>query len=341
MGYMPVYLGFNFSKQIGDLRLGSRSSFGVSINDSQSNGTDSAVEVRQFYGTAGGDWGEVLIGKDFGLFSRSNTFLDELLPGYGQVSDTLGLVDGGGASFGNIGTGYPYPFPTSQITYRSPEMSGFRAAVGIMDPVHANEDKKSADGKVVHKSYQKGPRLESELTYQFDISDTKVYSWVNGTYQTSSNTNTDKTAADHDVYKKLKSKGIGYGVQIRHGGLSVTASGFNARGVHPFFSNNFNKADLLNIKSRGHLLQTSYQFGANRVALSYGRTKDDGVMDGVTNKSDAKGANYTTRGIGYFRDINEHLTLAGEYNSFKWDGRRGNKYGERTNALALGAVVKF
>ena len=86
----------------------------------------------------------MLFGKDFGLFSRSNILLDEMLSGYGQVSDVLGLVDGGGVSFGNIGTGYPYPFPTSQITYRSPEMSGLRIAAGIMDPVDTTEDTSKA-----------------------------------------------------------------------------------------------------------------------------------------------------------------------------------------------------
>src|SRR5690606_37065357 len=114
---------------------GGRSSFWVTINDSQDNATETGIDVRQFYGTVSGSWGEVLFGKDFGLFGRSNIMLDEFLTAYGQSSDTLGLVDGGGVSFGNIGTGYPYPFPTSQITYRSPVMNGFRAAVGIMDPV--------------------------------------------------------------------------------------------------------------------------------------------------------------------------------------------------------------
>lgn len=109
MGFLPNWIGFNFGKQMGDLKLGARSSFWVTINDSEQNGTDTAIDVRQFYGTVAGDWGEVLVGKDFGLFSRSNIFLDELLSGYGQVSDTLGLVDFGGVSFGNIGTGYPYP----------------------------------------------------------------------------------------------------------------------------------------------------------------------------------------------------------------------------------------
>lgn len=321
MGFLPNYVGFNFSKQVGDLKLGGRASFWATINDSDENGTGTDIDVRQFYGTVGGDWGEVLIGKDFGLFGRSNIFLDELLPGYGQVSDTLGLVDGGGVSFGNIGTGYIYAFPTSQITYRSPEMSGFRAAVGIMDPAD------TTDNSPAGKSYQKNPRIESELTYQFNVSDTKVYSWINGQYQTSDNT--DNTVS------KLKSKGVGYGVQVKHGGLSLTASGFKAKGMHPLFSNNLGKAALRDIDSKGNLLQGSYQFGANRVALSYGRTKDDGNLLGVA-------ADYKTRGVAYFRDINANLSLVAEYNRFDVDGRKGNSaVNERTNTLALGAVLKF
>ena len=129
MGFLPNYIGFNFGKQVDGLKLGGRSSLWVTINDSEQNGTGTAIDVRQFYATASSpEWGEVLFGKDFGLFARSNILLDELLAGYGQVSDTLGLVDGGGVSFGNIGSGYPYPFPTSQITYRSPLMSGLRIA---------------------------------------------------------------------------------------------------------------------------------------------------------------------------------------------------------------------
>lgn len=333
MGFLPNYIGFNFSKQVGDLKLGGRASFWATINDGDENGTGTDIDVRQFYGTVGGDWGEVLIGKDFGLFARSNIFLDELLPGYGQVSDTLGLVDGGGVSFGNIGTGYPYAFPTSQITYRSPEMNGFRAAVGIMDPADTTTRRDTA-GNAIGKAYQKNPRLESELTYQFDVKNTKVFTWVNGTYQTSDNTNKTNNAT-HDDYKKLKSKGVGYGVQVKHGGLSLTASGFKAKGIHPFFSNNLGKANLRDIDSKGNLLQGSYQFGANRVALSYGRTKDDGNTLGTA-------ADFKTRGVAYFRDINANFSLVAEYNRFDIDGRKGNTaVNERTNTLALGAVLKF
>lgn len=189
MGFLPNYIGFNFGRKIDELSLGGRASFWVTINDSETDGTDTAIDVRQFYGTVAGDWGEVLIGKDFGLFSRSNIFLDELLAGFGNPSDTLGLVDGKGVSFGNIGTGYPYPFPTSQITYRNNDLlPGLRIAVGILDPIDSNQIDKDASDGLDDKAYQDNPRYESEVSYQFDLAGAQVYSWINGGYQTSKNT---------------------------------------------------------------------------------------------------------------------------------------------------------
>ena len=322
MGFLPNTLGFNMGKQIDGLKLGARASFWVTINDSDDNGTGTDIDVRQFYGTAAGEWGEVLIGKDFGLFARSNILLDELLTGYGQVSDTLGLVDGGGVSFGNIGSGYPYPFPTSQITYRSPGMSGARIAVGVMDPVDTN------DSSTMGKAYQKNPRFESELTYQFDVAGAEIYSWLNGGYQTSENT--DSTV------KSVTSKGLGYGVQAKMGNFSVSGSGFTAKGINPFFTNNVGNATLRDIDSKGYLAQGSYRFGKNRLALSYGKTKDDG------NGAVATGADYETRGIALFRDINDNLKLVAEYNQFEIDGHKGNSLvNEDTNTFAVGAVLTW
>jgi hypothetical protein len=322
MGFLPNYLGFNMTKQVDDLKLGARASFWVTINDSETNGTDTAIDVRQFYGTvANKEWGEVLIGKDFGLFARSNILLDEMLAGYGQVSDSLGLVDGGGVSFGNIGSGYPYPFPTSQITYRTPVMDGLRVAVGILDPVDTN------DSSALGKAYQKNPRTESEITYQFDVGGAKIYSWLNGSYQTSDNT-------DSNV-ESVTSKGVGYGVQAKMGGLSLTGSGFQAKGINPFFTNNAGEATLRNVDSNGYLVQGSYTLGKNRLALSYGKTEDDG--NGVV----GSGADYETRGIALFHEVNANLKLVAEYNQFQIKGHDTSAQNEDTDTFAVGAVLTW
>lgn len=323
MGFLPNYIGFNFSKKVGDLKLGGRSSFWVTINDSEKNSTESGIDVRQFYATVANDeWGEVLLGKDFGLFARSNILLDEFLTGYGQVSDTLGLVDFGGVSFGNIGTGYPYPFPTAQVTYRSPVMNGLRVAVGIMDPVDTSSDTDAA----LNKAYQDTPRFETEITYQFEAGGAQFYTWLGGMQQSSDNTDSSVQSVD--------SKGISYGVQAKMGAFSLTASGFQAEGINPFYTNNAGEGLLREVDSDGYLLQGSYRFGKNRLALSYGKTEDEG--NGLGNAAD-----FETRGIGLFHSVNDNLTLVAELNEVEVRGRKGYTLQEDTRTFAIGAALSF
>ncbi|QTP60187.1 porin [Billgrantia antri] len=316
MGFLPNWIGFNASREVGALTLAARSSFWVTINDSDDNGTETGIDVRQFYGTIEGDWGEVLVGKDFGLFARSNIFLDQLLSGHGQVSDTLGLVDFGGVSFGNIGSGYPYPFPSAQITYRTPKAGGLRLAAGIFDPVH------TADESPLGRRYEEAPRFESELTWETTLGGIDVYTWLNGQYQTSEN-------SDDDV-DEVTSRGLGYGVQAAMGSLTLSASGFNAKGINAFFTNNVGNAALREVDSDGYLLQGGYRFGANRVALSFGETEDE-----------QSGLEFQTRGLALFHDINDYLTLVGEVNRHDITALDGGSDVEQTDTVALGVTMSW
>ncbi|KAF0806206.1 hypothetical protein A6D6_01786 [Alcanivorax xiamenensis] len=319
MGFLPNWIGFNVSRQAGDLKLGARSSFWVTINDSETNGTETGIDVRQFYGTIDGGWGQVLIGKDFGLFARSNILRDELLSGFGQASDTLGLMDGGGVSFGNIGTGYPYPFPSAQITYRSPQQHALKVAVGVLDPYDSN------DVGGTGKAYQSAPRFETEVSYQTSLGATELYAWINGAYQTSENT--DSTIED------VTSRGLGYGVQAKLGGTSITASGFDAEGMHPLFSNNLGQANLREIDSKGYLLQFGQQIDKFRLALSYGRSEDDGNLLGGE-------ADYENKAVLLSYAVNDSLKLLGNFSRFEIDDKQAGEI-ESTDTLAVGAALSW
>lgn len=320
MGFLPNYIGFNFSKQVGDLKLGGRSSFWVSINDSDSSPTATGIDVRQFYGTVDAAWGQVLIGKDFGLFNRSNIFLDEILLGYGNVSDTLALVDGGGVSFGNIGSGYIYPLPTAQITYRTPDVSGFKLAIGLLDPAHT-----AGAG-----SEENMPRIESELTFNKKIGEGSLTAWTNVMYQ--------KSKVDNG--NSVKTSGIGYGLQGKIAGFGLTASGFTASGagwlVGPADASALaipvaNAGD--EIDSDGYLVQGSYTFGPARLVASYGQTKVD---YGTAFLGDLKDKTMTG---AVFYAVNSVLNLVAEYNVNEIKLDSGSK--EKTNTIALGATLSF
>ncbi|WP_417225563.1 porin [Amphritea sp.] len=305
MGFLPNYIGFNVAKQVDGLTVGGRSSFWVSINDSNQDGdntkTDSMIDVRQFYATVDGDFGQVLFGKDFGLYARSNIFGDELLMGVGFAPKTTANT-----TFGNITTGYPYANPTAQITYRTPVMSGFQVAVGVLDPNTTggtSDDTNSA-------------RFETEATYNADYDGVTVKAWLGGAIGDSATAGVD-------------ANGISYGARVGVAGFALSASGFNQEGISSVFASN----TLVNsAESDGYLIQGSYAFNANRVVLSYGQTEDTAAGSSVTTQNSLTGA-------ALFHKINDNLSLVAEYTVHKTDN--GTIDTTQTDTMALGATLSW
>ena len=324
-GFLPSNIGFNFAKQLSDVKIGMRSSFWVSLSDTDNNrdaspadlGTGSLIDVRQFYATVSGSWGEVLLGKDFGLYNRANILGDELLLGFGQTSDFFGLVDGGNVSFGNIATGYTYPMPKAQMTYRTPDMSGFKLAVGIMDP-----------NKTAGDSSEELPRFEAELMYNTSFNEnSSMKAWVSGVAQTSEINDVEQNQS-----------GIGYGVNVMFSGLSLTASGYSSKGLgHVAGLDHIVGVDT--IESDGYLVQAAYTMGDNRVVLTYGEseTTDAGNVEVVGIVGDAVHSN---TGIAYFRTIVPGVTAVFEYNNTEVDATN-SLIAEDNNTFSIGAVVTF
>ena len=276
--FLPNTIGFNFSKEVGDLTMGGRSSFWSTINDSLTSPTDTAIDVRQLYATVDGSFGQVLIGKDFGLYARSNIFLDEILLGFGSP----GLAPTG-VSFGNIRTGYPYPTPSAQITYRSPDVGGLKVAAGIFEPANTTPGAQSE---------QSAPRFEAEVTYGADLNGVALTGWLNGRSQKSENATTS-----------VDSTGLGYGLRASVAGLSVTASGFTSDGDAPVL---IVDGAIAEEDADGYLVQGSYTLGANRFVLSYGETDSEQGDFETENTS-----------VAVFHNVNSNLKLVAEYNMFE------------------------
>ncbi|MBW4934531.1 porin [Marinobacter sp. F4206] len=303
MGFLPNTIGFNFSKEVGDLTMGGRSSFWSTINDSLQSPTDTAIDVRQLYATVDGSFGQVLIGKDFGLYARSNIFLDEILMGFGSPGAPTGV------SFGNIRTGYPYPNPSAQITYRTPDLGGLNVAAGIFEPANTTPGAQSE---------QSAPRLEAEVAYSADLSGVALTGWVNGRSQKSENATTS-----------VDSTGLGYGVRAAVAGFSLTASGFTSEGDVPVLITD-TAAPLAEEDADGYLVQGSYTLGANRFVLSYGETDSDQADFETENTS-----------LAVFHDVNSNFKLVAEYNMFEQATKSTGADAAEIDTLALGAIVTF
>lgn len=318
MGFLPNNIGFGYGKQLDDLKVEVRSSFWVSINDTDLSrganalGTNSLIDVRQFYAKLSGDWGSVTLGKDFGLFNRTNILGDELLLGYGQTSDTFGLVDGGNVSFGNISTGYSYPMPKAQITYRINEINGFNLAVGVMDP-----------NKVAADSSESAPRFEFEASYAAELESVAFKGWLNGISQSS-----EVAGVDQDQ------SGLGYGVNVKFSSVSLTASGYSAEGVG-FVAGLDNIVGAETNESEGYLLQASYTMGNNRFVVSSGETENKDTANAA-----AGATTHSNLALAYFRTVRPGVIVVAEFNNTESENSM-TRIAEDNNTFAIGTVVTF
>ncbi len=318
MGFLPNTIGFNLSKQLDDTKISMRSAFSVSINDSDNFrdaspadlGTGTLIDVRQFYAKISGSWGEVRVGKDFGIFNITSLLNDENLLGLGQTSDFFGFVDGGNTSYGNASTGYTYPFPKAQITYRSPDMNGFKLAIGVMDP-----------NKMSAVSDEEQPRFEAELVYDTSFDNSTLKAWVSGVTQTSEENNVEQNQT-----------GIGYGINVKFSNISLTASAFQSKGLaHVAGLDHVVGSD--SIESDGYLTQASYTLGDNRFVLSYGESE-------VENTGSILDAVHSNSIFAYHRTILPGLIGIAEYNNTEVKVSNSLQ-SEENNTLSIGVVVTF
>jgi hypothetical protein len=164
--------------------------------------------MRQVYLTVGGSWGQILAGREIGLFNRQNILTDQTLFGVGAT----GGINGGGTTLGRIGFGYIYPNFVAQMTYSTPAGRPGQLSIGLFQPSALNDDITTAYGET------QVPRVEAEAT--FKTGDIMV--WANGTAQNAK----DPVA---DVSKTAV--GAGGGFRFGKSQFSLTGSGYWGKGI--------------------------------------------------------------------------------------------------------------
>ena len=108
-GLLPAFATFEAKGKEAGMNLGIHFGFAPQINngavhDNFGNGTQAGaqIDMRQVYLTLGGDWGQILAGRELGLFSRQNILTDQTLFGVGAVG--VGGGQGGARRWAVSGT---------------------------------------------------------------------------------------------------------------------------------------------------------------------------------------------------------------------------------------------
>src|SRR5436309_4021292 len=124
-GLLPTFATFEAKGKEAGLTLGVHFGFApqiqnAGVHDNFGNGTQAGaqIDMRQVYLTIGfKNGGQILAGRELGLFSRQNILQDMTLFGVGAVGIGGGFTQGRGTTLGRIAYGYLYPNFVSQITY--------------------------------------------------------------------------------------------------------------------------------------------------------------------------------------------------------------------------------
>jgi len=164
------------------------------------------IDMRQVYLTFGGSWGQILAGRELGLFGRQNILNDQTLFGVGATGGAAGQ----GTTLGRIGFGYIYPQFKAQMTYSTAPGRPFNLSIGLFQPA---QNPPFLTVQV--------PRVEAEGVWS--QGNTKV--WVGGVAQT------NKTDEATGVSATGFAWGGTGGVRLGSPMFSVTANAYYGKGI--------------------------------------------------------------------------------------------------------------
>jgi hypothetical protein len=221
-GLLPAFSVFDAKGKEGATDLGVHFGFAPQINcgvgaggagSSSHDCFGAQIDMRQVYLTVGGSWGQILAGREIGLFNRQNILTDQTLFGIGAT----GGINGGGTTLGRIGFGYIYPNFVAQMTYSTAAGRPGQLSIGLFQPAGLG-----GDAGTVYNQTQV-PRVEAEATYKTG----DVMVWANGTVQNAK----DVIAASPFFDESKTATGVGGGVRFGRAQFSVTGSGYWGKGI--------------------------------------------------------------------------------------------------------------
>ena len=314
-GLLPAFATFSAKGKEGNTDLGIHFGFAPQVqcggNAHDCFGPEAAgaqIDMRQVFLTVGGDWGQILAGRELGVFQRQNILNDQTLFGVGG-----GGIAPRGTTLGRIGFGYIYPNFVPQFTYSSKAGRPTQFTIGLFEP--------SVNGEF---NELVTPRVEGEVTWKGG----NILVFASGMLQ-----NGKDVAADES---KTAWGGAG-GFTYRTGQFGVHASGYYGKGLGTtlLFLGGTDGADEFR-DSYGYYGQLSYTAGKTTVAGSYGSS----FLKSSDNEGDFKTENSMISG-GLYYQATKSLKLVFEGDYMWTDEKEGNLDKNKAFTGAFGMMLFY
>ncbi len=319
-GLLPGWISFVATTRQSDLDIKAHFGFapGTTLNGTSARGAQTLGDVRNVYLSFGDKtWGSVKVGRDIGLFAQQSILADMTLLGVGGQANLNGVIN---TTTGLIGKGYMYTAFQPQITYSTPNYSGFTASVGVFQPA-------DIDNLTVHS----GPMLQGLAAYDFPATDGFTgKGWASFVSQSAKGTANNPTVAIRG--KSADASGFEIGGKIGVAGFEGTLVASSGKGI----------GDALlfvgGTDGAGNALKTQSLLGQ----LTYkppGLNTKFGVNFGETKNKDIAGSKNNAMTLGVYHNLTKSLTLVGEYINEKTSQTGAADSNGKT--LAAGAILFF
>ena len=324
-GLLPAWLGFTGTTRQNDVDVSFTISMQPNVSDNHTMGDVLAPLFRQSFLTFGDkSWGSFKLGKDIGIFASDAILNDMTLLGVGAG----GAVSGTQTTLGGIGTGYIYAGWKGQVAYTTPNMNGFQATVGIVNPNQGLEG--SGTTSAVADLNQDRFGLEGKASYSF-AGDVNGKVWVGGaSYKVKPTTTVEYTADVFDI-----------GANVNAGNFGLTGYYYNGDGVGSYMPLQ-NGASAAGVKrdSDGGYVQATYILPTKtKLGLAYGISSLD-LATGETTTAERKLFKDNERiTLGAYHPLTKHLNLVAEYNDVESKAHNGTK--NESRSVSLGAILFF
>jgi predicted porin len=346
-GLLPGWINFVATTQANGQDIKAHFSFAPGINNNSNtvglpignpnpdSGTQtnpySQIDTRNVYFQFGNsNWGTLKFGRDIGLFGQHIILSDMTLLGVGGTSNA-GIPYN--TTFGMIGHGYMYTGFQPQITYTTPNYSGFQASAGIFQPSKFAGDE------------TKTPGFQAIASYDWKASAMTGKLW--GGMVTQSSSCSDASTCDgtgSNPGKSFTASGYEIGAKAGFGNFEAVAYGFTGSGLGlstvgaQFFGGSNgagNKTD-----SKGYFLQGTYKLGDTKFGLNFGENQDKNgfVLTGDSAMNSIKNRAYT---LGVYHSLNKYITLVGELNEEKITNVFDSNFDNKNRALSFGGLIFF
>jgi predicted porin len=333
-GLLPSWLGFTATTRQNDIDTSVTISFQPGASTTGALAGGGGAEQRQAFLTFGDkSWGSIKVGKDLGIFGSTAILNDMTLLGVGSQG-VVGSSGGTTTTLGRIGTGYIYADWNGQIAYTTPNMNGFSATLGVMQPWNVTASG-VLSGASAGNTDEFGFQGQASYSWTGDFAG-KVWAGFFSQEVTGQNDGATTPAAAASTSDTADAYEAGISATVMN--INLVAYGYSGDGVgttgllRDGYDTTGESRD-----SDGYYVQATYVIPmGTKLGVSYGESKLDLASGEAANNLVKENEMLT---IGAYHPLTKHLNLVAEYSNVESESHTG--VDAESDIFSVGAILFF